>query len=47
MTQARRITAKRDRRSGPDMPMRAAGITPAPAVDPARTIGHAGAEARS
>lgn len=32
---------------GPDMPVRAAGITPAPAVDPARTIGHAGAEARS
>ena len=32
---------------GPQGPVRAAGITPAPAVDPARTIGHAGAEAQS
>jgi cytochrome d ubiquinol oxidase subunit I len=32
---------------GPQGPVRAAGITPAPAVDPARTIGHADAEAQS
>ncbi len=31
---------------GPGHPVRAAGITPAPAVDPDRSLGHAGREAR-
>jgi cytochrome bd ubiquinol oxidase subunit I len=31
--------------TGPDHPIRTAGITPAPAVNPARTIGRAGAKA--
>ena len=30
---------------GPGHPMRAAGITPAPAIDPGRSLGRAGMEA--